>query len=127
MKNFEIDPKYLTTVTIHKEWFSSKYHDMSDEEKLISKIKGENHRCISTSSLDHPEFAKLREQLGDEGYIKIERGWWNGDVVIKPFILNGVIFEIGEEFQCGAAIGYTMSNKLNRQKDKALQNLKNLA
>jgi hypothetical protein len=53
---------------------------------------------------DHPEFARLREQLGEQGYIKIERGWVNGDRVTKPFTLNGLKFKVGEQFSCAGAM-----------------------
>lgn len=53
---------------------------------------------------DHPEFKLLREQLGQDGYIKIERSWWNGDQVTKPFTLNGKKFKTGDRFPCGAAM-----------------------
>ena len=59
------------------------------------------------SNTDHPAFTQLRERLGKEGYIKIERGWWNGDRVTKPFYLNNMYFDIGEQFSCAAALGVT--------------------
>ena len=68
-------------------------------------------RCAAISNDDHPEFAKLREQLGQDGYIKIERSWWNGDRVTKPFTLNGTKFKAGEPFPCGAAMRSHMKFK----------------
>jgi hypothetical protein len=58
----------------------------------------------SLSMIDHPSFTATREWLGANGYIKIERGWWNGDRVIEPFYLNGKLFEEGESFPCASAM-----------------------
>lgn len=101
--NFYIDEQYLTDILIHKEW--SLYDDKTEltDEELIKVLKGEGH-CSSIHSEDHPKFVELREKLGKQGYIKIERGWWNGDRVQKPFTLNGVEFVVGEQFSCGCAM-----------------------
>jgi hypothetical protein len=109
MQKFEIKPEYLCQVTIKEEW--SMYRGRTDvtPEELIRIIKGED-RCSSISSDDHPEFKKLRDLLGKDGYIKIERGWWNGDRVLKPFILNGKVFKKDAQFPCGSAIKYTIEH-----------------
>ena len=60
--------------------------------------------------VDHPAFAALREHLGREGYIHIERGWWNGDRVTKPFYLNDVFFDVGKKFVCASAMKYTLES-----------------
>ena len=102
--DFTINPEYLTDVTIHKEWNS--YTNNGREptaEELLLILQGRG-KCSTTHSEDHPEFARLREQLGEQGYIKIERGWWNGDRVLKPFTLNGVEFEVGEQFSSACAM-----------------------
>ena len=93
-----IDEEYLCQVTIFKDYMK----DRPEDEQLIAKLKG--HRFCSTSSDDHPEFKKLRNQLEQDGFIKTERSWWNGDRVLKIFKLNGYEFRIGEQFPCGAAI-----------------------
>lgn len=72
-------------------------------EELILILKGYD-RSITIYTKDHEEFTKLRETLGKLGYIKIERGWWNGDRVIKPFKLNGWIFKRGHKFPSAAAL-----------------------
>ena len=102
---FKIDESYLCNVTVREEWGVYDHIKQEDltHEQLIKILKGED-RCSSTSSTDHPEFAKLREQLGSEGFIKIERAWWNDDQVTKTFTLNGKKFKIGEKFVCGAAM-----------------------
>ena len=71
--------------------------------QLITILTGKD-RCSLTSSKDHPEFAKLREQLGREGFIRITRSSWNGDMVTKPFTLNGKKFKKNTRFPCGAAM-----------------------
>ncbi len=100
---FEIDECYLTSINIKKEW--SIYAGLKEltDDQLVKVLKGED-RCCTIRSGDHPEFAKLREQLGVDGYIKIQRGWWNGDEVIKPFTLNGAKFKKGEQFPCASAM-----------------------
>ena len=102
---FQIDEKYICDITIRKEWgvFDHITEGELSTEQLISILTGKD-RCSSVSSEDHPEYNKLREQLGRDGYIKIQECSWNGDRVIQPFSLNGVKFKIGEQFLCGAAM-----------------------
>jgi len=100
MTNFEIDDAYLVSITTHKVWYM-KYDDT--EEGLIEALRGAG-RCSSTSSEDHPKFKALREQLSKDGYIAIQRGWWNGDTVTKPFTLNGKQFRVNETFPSAAAM-----------------------
>ena len=102
---FEIDESYLCDITIRKEW--GMYDNIKQEdltpEQLFKIIKGDD-RWSSIGCEDHPEFAKLREQLGHEGFIRIQRSSWNGDIVTKPFTLNGKKFKTNTRFPCGAAI-----------------------
>jgi hypothetical protein len=102
---FEIDESYMCDITIRKEWGIYDHINQTDlkPDQLFRIIKGED-RCTSVSSEDHPEFAKLREQLGSEGFIRIQRSSWNGDMVTKPFTLNGKKFKMNERFYCGAAM-----------------------
>jgi hypothetical protein len=103
--DFTIDPEYMCSVTIHKEWntYTQNGRVPTDEELLL--VLAGKGKCSITGSEDHPEFAKLREHLGEQGYITIERGWVNGDRVLKPFKLNGRKFKVGDQFSCGAAMG----------------------
>ena len=102
--DFTIDPAYLCSVTIHEEWNTyTKDGRVPTDEELLLILQGKG-KCGMTSSADHPEFTRLREHLGAEGYIKIERGWWNGDRVEKEFTLNGRKFKVGDQFSCGGAI-----------------------
>jgi hypothetical protein len=100
---FNIDDSFLTSVSIYKEWGMFDNKTDLTHEQLIKVIKGTD-RSSSISSEDHPEFAKLREQLGKDGYIKIQRSWWNGDEVTKPFTLNGVLFKNGSQFPSACAM-----------------------
>jgi len=105
LPKFELDPAYITDVTIKQTWSMyahKKPHELEPDE-VIKILKGQG-QCSSTSSADHPEFAKLRDQLEQDGYIETRRGWWNGDRVLKPFVFNGVEFEAGEQFCCASAM-----------------------
>jgi hypothetical protein len=99
----EIDPAFLTSVTIHNEWSMFKNKTKLTDDELVKILKGED-RCSSTSSDDHPEFKKVRNQLEKEGYINTWRSCWNGDRVTKAFTFNGAKFKKGEQFPCGAAM-----------------------
>jgi hypothetical protein len=107
MKEFTLDPCYITDVAVYHEWSMYSEKDSLTQEEMIKVLKGEG-KCSSTSSDDHPQFKELREHLGEQGYISIERGWWNGDRVLKPFKLNGKKFKKGEQFPCGAAMSIHM-------------------
>lgn len=109
MKSFEIDIQYVTNVMTRTEYSITQSSDETSEDFLIRKLKYGPLACTSWSSIDHPEFTKLREQLGLEGYITIERGWWNGDRVVKPFLLNGKLFKKNDKFSCACAMYYTLT------------------
>ena len=63
-------------------------------------VKGESY-----GTKDHPEFTKLRNRLCKLGYIQIELSYWNGDRVLKPFKLNELTFNTGEQFSSASALG----------------------
>lgn len=106
MKQFTIDIQYCTSVTKHQIFNLYK----TEEERLIVKLKFGYDTGTSTWTEDHPEFTNLREQLGVEGFIEIQRSWWNGDRVLKPFKLNDKKFMKGDKFPSGAAIRWTLEN-----------------
>lgn len=87
-KEYYIDDEYLTSVNVKYSW-----------------INGHGKKCSTGSSVDHPSFAALREHLDATGYIKIERKWWNGDRVLKPFKLNTYDFMPGDQFSSAGAMG----------------------
>lgn len=72
-------------------------------EDLFKIIKGE-HQMTITSHGDHPQFAEFRWELEREGFIEVQRSWSNGDRVLKLFKLNGVLFDVGSQFPCAAAM-----------------------
>jgi hypothetical protein len=106
---FEIDEAFLTDIIIHKEWGMFDDKDTLTDEELLKVLEGKD-RCSMTSSDDHPEFKKLRFHLEDNGFIKVQRGWWNGDEVIKPFTLNGKRFEIGDQFPSAGPMKWTLTH-----------------
>ena len=116
MKNFSIDQDYLTDVIDRKVYYKVNMENPSPED-LVLILKGEHIRSTSTGSKDHPEFAKLRKQLGAEGYIHIAWDSYNGDSVLKPFKLNGMKFKKGEKFVCAAAMQHTYKYYLNKKMD----------
>lgn len=114
--NFELDEQYFTSVTIYKEWSVYDGKENLTSQELLDVLQGKG-KCSSTSSADHPEFAKLRETLGEQGYISIQRSWWNGDTVIKPFKLNNKRFKKGDRFLSAAAQGCELSFQKKRLND----------
>jgi len=103
MKEFTLDPAVITSVTIYKEWSMYDGKESLTDEELIKVLKGLD-KCSTTGTDDHPEFKAFREMLGEQGYISIQRGWWNGDRVLTPFLLNGKKFKKGDQFPSGAAM-----------------------
>lgn len=88
INRFTINPDYLCSITV-------KYGFTTDA----------GVECSTTASVDHPAFAELREHLGARGLIHINRGWVNGDRVLKPFFFNDRLFEVDEKFPCASALG----------------------
>lgn len=91
---YTIDPAYLCTVNIAYSW--------------VTPTGGTG--AIVSQHVDHPAFASLRNRLESRGLILTERGWLNGDVVLKPFILNNHTFQTGDKFYSGAAIRSFIEN-----------------
>lgn len=106
---FYIDEECVCSINVTTYYNRLENPENPTHDDLIKILEGK-HRSSVTKNVDHPEFAKLREQLGAEGYIQIQRGWWNGDRVIKPFTLNGVEFREDEKFVCGAAMRYHLQH-----------------
>jgi hypothetical protein len=105
---FELDEQYITNVNVTAVYDFVKDRNNPSHEDLIKILKGHD-KSFSFSDKDHDEFTKLREQLGELGYIEIQRGWWNGDRVIKPFYLNEWLFRKGHKFPCAAAMKVSIS------------------
>ena len=100
MREFTIDEAFLTDVTVRQEY----RREVNSKEDLIKAIK-DPIVMSSISNKDHDEFTKLREYLGENGYIEIQRGWINGDRVLKSFKLNGWTLKKGRSFPCACALG----------------------
>ena len=100
---FEIDPAYLTDVTVTKTYYPHQESESVTADQLMEILK--SLPVVSTSAIDHPEFTRLREQLESEGYVCVERAGWNGDRVLLPFSLNGHEFQPGDQFSCAPALG----------------------
>lgn len=85
----EIDLQFLTSVPIKYSWRGGGYG--------------------LQRSIDHPCFTEIREKLYNGGYIHIEKGWSNGDRVLKPFYINRYLFDVGDKFCCASAQMYPIS------------------
>jgi len=103
IKKFELDESLEWHLATYKEWNSYLNQDVVTDEDLVEVLKGKG-KCSMTGSDDGPEFKALREQLETLGYIRIQRSWWNGDRVLKPFMLNGITFRKDTQFSSGAAM-----------------------
>lgn len=117
MKVFYLDESLDWNITTHREWNSYTDKENVTDEDLVELIKGKG-RCSITGSDDGPEFKALRNQLESEGYIKCERGWWNGDRVLKPFTLNNIRFKKDEQFASGAALKFHLEFLRSYKKKK---------
>ena len=117
LREFFIDENYITDVTVRTVTSTLTNPDDPTPDDLIKILKG-HHQMISFSNKDHDEFTKLRNQLEELGYIETERGWGNGDRVIKGFKLNGFPLKKGERFYCAGAMrgamSYAKKNKRSR-------------
>jgi hypothetical protein len=103
MKQYFIDEQYITDVTVRTEYDFIKDRNNPTHDDIIKVLKGYD-KSVSISSKDHDEFTKLRNQLEHEGYIECQRGWWNGDRVLKPFKLNEWSFKKNHKFPCASAM-----------------------
>ena len=103
LKQFTIDEQFICDVVVRTEFDLVKDRNNPTYDDLIKVLKGWD-KMTSTSNKDHDEFTKLREELGRLGYIEIQRGWWNGDRVLKSFKLNEWTFRKGYKFPSAAAM-----------------------
>ena len=103
LRSFSIDEAHIIDVTVHTEYDYVKDRNNPTNEDLIKILKGcDKGVCISNK--DHDEFTRLRNQLEELGYIKTQRGWWNGDRVLKSFKLNEWTFRKGHQFPSAGAM-----------------------
>jgi len=113
--DFTIPEEYMTSVMVRTEHDFIKDRSNPTPEEIIKILKGYD-RSVSISNKDHDEFTKLRNRLEEIGYIKTQRNWWNGDIVLKPFTLNGFKFKKNGRFFCADAlkVAFEVSRRLNR-------------
>jgi len=109
LKQFNIDESYICDVTVITEQDFIKDRNNPTHEDLIKILKGEDKGFRSISHKDPNEFTKLRNLLEEQGYIKTDRGCWNGDRVLKGFKLNEWTFKKGHKFCCAAAMSSSIS------------------
>ncbi len=108
LREFTIDESYITDVSVRKVTSTLENPDNPTSKDLIKILKG-HHQMVSLSNKDHDEFTKLRNQLEELGYIETQRGWWNGDRVLKSFKLNGFILRKGHKFLSAGAMKGSIS------------------
>jgi hypothetical protein len=121
MKYFTIPEEYITDVTVRIEHDFIEDRNNPTYDDIIKVLKGYD-KSVSISNKDHDEFTKLRDQLESEGYIQTQRGWWNGDRVLKPFYLNGWRFKKNHRFPCASA----MRNSIECAKKYGWKSISNL-
>lgn len=121
LRNFEIDPQYLTDIQEVNVLDLVKDRNNPTPDEIILILRGSD-TIRSIHTIDHPEFTKLRNKLEELRYIKTQRGWWNGDTVIKSFKLNGWILRKYFKFPCAAALGITIKFAENSKRGKTCIN-----
>jgi hypothetical protein len=102
--NFELDESLEWDVTVRKDHANQPADPTAPTPDELFDILKNPRTGYSISSDDSEEFKALRNQLEELGYIRCERGWWNGDTVLKEFTLNGVLFEVDTKFPSGSAM-----------------------
>lgn len=110
MKRFYIDINYVTSVTVTTTHTIRQRTDELDEDFIVRKLKTNFTSGYSVHCEDHPEFNKLREQLGKDGYIEIVKNCWNADTVLKSFYLNDVLFSKRRQFLSASALHYHLTH-----------------
>lgn len=101
---FTLDERFMCDVPYKRVLNATPIESNQD---LLDAIKQTNVMIVSGAD-PHPEFERFRCQLETEGYIEVERGWHNGDRVLKPFRLNGFLFKRGSKFPCAPAMGISI-------------------
>lgn len=115
MREFTILKEYLTDVSDNYVKYRYDSTKKLTNEQLVDIVVNGNILYQSFGRKDHPEFAKLRNQLEELGYIRTSRNSSNGDIVLKSFKLNDTIFRKNTTFYCAAALNNMMKDR-NKQK-----------
>ena len=99
MREFLLDEDFIRDVYVEE------YKSFSTSDVIPEKYKDFFNRPVLVKYFKcHDMFSAFREYLHTEGYIEIKRNWINGDVVLKQFSLNGMMFNEGDRFPCAAAL-----------------------
>jgi hypothetical protein len=104
MREFTIIKEYLTDVSDNHVKYKYDTTKELTNEQLVDIVVNGNILYQSIGRNDHPEFAKLRDQLEELGYIRTSRNSVNGDQVLKPFKLNGIKFKKNDRFYSAIAL-----------------------
>lgn len=120
MRNFYLDLEYFCSVTIHKEYHRAKDPLNPTPEEFFEIIKKGPIAMTSTHTEDHPEFAKLRKYLADNGFINMVTNSSNGDTAKKPFKLNGKLFKKHDRFYCACAMHYDMEKWMAKRAGRGI-------
>jgi hypothetical protein len=115
MREFLILKEYLTDVPDNHVKYRYDTTKELTHEQLVDILVNGNIQYRSFGTKDHPEFAKLRNQLEELGYIRTSRISCNGDIVLKSFKLNDMIFRKNTTFYCASALN-NMIKVRNKQK-----------
>lgn len=105
LKQFKLKREHIRSVS-HTEHIVL---EVPEEARALFKIFDHKLEGEAHSSIDHPEFTKLRNKLEKQGYIQIEHGWWNGDRAVKSFSLNGFKFKKHDIFPSASAMDIWLS------------------
>lgn len=103
LDSFSLDESAMTDQLIRETVNPYAGRDDLTDDELLRAIAGRGIYTV-TKNQDHPDFTALRNLLEEQGYIATQRGFWNGDRVLKPFLLNGVEFQPGGKFPCAVAM-----------------------
>ena len=107
MRIFTINPEYLTSCM-------KQFYELYEDDST---------RYGTMSTVDHPAFAELRDFLERQNIIDTVRNASNADTVVETFKLNGHVFNEGERFPCGSALGITFKMIEKRRKEPLDDNL----
>ena len=105
LKQFKLKREHITSVP----YTERAVFGVPPEARAVFEIFDHKLEGEAYSIIDHPGFTTLRNKLEKQGYIQIERGWWNGDRVIKPFSLNGFKFKKYDKFPCASALNIQLN------------------
>lgn len=111
LPRFLINERYITDVMVKMSYRLLQRNNESSEDFLVRKLADTTPSMTMIHYEDHPEFTVFRNRLEKEGYIKTERDWCNGDIVLKPFYLNNKRFKKDDRFFSAVAMKSYLTTK----------------